>query len=134
MISLSLLAAILLMVVGAFITLFLHEGSHALVAIAQGRRVTSFRPYPHYFMGSLYLGFTSVSPVVINVTNGERLAYFAAPAVKAPLMVVLWSIIGLWPLAIWEGVDLIWWWLGWFRVRPFSDGKNSDGWKVRQLL
>jgi len=119
----------LLLVLGAALALLIHEGAHALVALANGQDVTAFRPYPHRYAGRLYVGRCWVWPY-----DPDDIGFHVAPAVASFVLAAGWLAVGLWPLAIGLAVDHIWWWLGWFRIRFTSDGKRSDGWKVRQAL
>lgn len=51
----------------------LHEGSHALMFLANGRKVLEFKPYPSITDGSFYLGYTNGEIGMNNTAMGVML-------------------------------------------------------------
>jgi len=121
----SWLPLLLLGVLGAPLTLLLHELSHAVATWATGGRVTEFRPWPHRFDGRWYFGR-------MMREGGDDYTVAVAPAVKANSLVFVYALAAwVWAplacLAAWELVDFAWWWRGWL-WKP-----DSDGGKARRL-
>ena len=115
-------------VVGAVLTLVLHEFSHCLVVWVCDGKVVSFRPWPHWENGRFFFGtMTFDSPWPPN-----RKWFVLAPFLKALLFFLFWIIMGwhwhpLWLLAGWEATDWGNWLQGYIRL------SNNDGGKFRKL-
>jgi len=117
---------LILAVLGAPLTLVLHELSHAVATWATGGKVTLFRPWPHRHEGRFYFGR-------MMREGGQDLAVHAAPLAKATGLLLVWALLALCWLPLlclwaWELVDLAWWWRGWI-WKPYTDGG-----KARALL
>ena len=114
------------LVLGAPLTLLLHEFSHVVETWATGGRVDVFKPWPHRWDGRWWFGR-------IMRTGGGDKAVAQAPAFKAGTMILfwgsfwVWSAWPLWPLIAWEAVDLAWWLRGWILRKPDSDGGKARG-------
>lgn len=62
---------------GFFLWAVVHEGAHAVAALAAGRKILAFRPYPHKLDGQFYFAsvtydgpagdFSHVAPYVVDV-------------------------------------------------------------------
>lgn len=110
-------------VVGAALTLILHELAHCFVAWSAGGSVESFKPWPHKVDGRFYFGrmtYTGCAP--------NEKAFTIAPLIKAISLASLWVILGLmfWPLlalAGWELTDIINWVQGYIRSSPNDGGR-----------
>lgn len=109
-------------IVGAFLTLFLHELSHAIVIWFRGGTVTEFKPWPHFNGGQFYFGWTGW-----EIEESKVRPAYAAPVIKAILMGAgwgaLWSVLDHGPLLVlagWEVADLLWWGIGMAR------GEHTD--------
>jgi hypothetical protein len=115
-------------VLGAPLSLVLHEASHALVGIAKGCRIVAFRPWPHrhgnrWLVGAVYLdrGMGAFRPISS-----------LAPLIKSMVLIPTWLLLAslttwhLAPLAFWELVDAGQWWRNWYRRR------GTDGAELRE--
>lgn len=114
------------LILGAPLTLVLHEASHALATWATGGRVDAFRPWPHRWGGRWWFGR-------MMRTGGNDHLVAWAPHFKASAMLVVYGLVGMltawhvWTLFAWEWVDLLWWWRGWLLRKPSSDGGKARG-------
>jgi hypothetical protein len=115
---------LILALIGAPLTLFLHELAHSFVVWGEGGRVTSFKPYPHFADGHFYFGRVEY----LSYQTRPRL-FFAAPAlIKAPVFLVVWATLGLLfclpllALAAWELWDLLNFVQGYMRKSSYNDG------------
>jgi len=108
--------------IGAALTLVLHEFTHCLVVWVGGGRVVSFKPWPHKVDGHFYFGrMTYDIEWPLN-----RKWFLLAPLLKALLLFVFWGIMGwfwhpLWLLAGWEATDIGNWLQGYIR-KSGNDG------------
>ncbi len=120
------LIIILFVVLGACLTLFLHELSHAIAVWSFGGTVEKFKPWPNKDEnGRWWFG-----RVVFRYKNGYKFINMS-PLVKSSIMIPIWILFYIfiyWPfiiLAIWEVIDMLWWFKGLvFKV----DG--TDGYKA----
>jgi hypothetical protein len=128
----SIIALVLCAVLGAPLTLVLHEATHALVYHLNGIGIEWFRPWPNKHDGRWRIGATMPAR---TLTNEEELPNKVAPLVKAGLLFTLW--VGAWgiteawafaALAFWEATDWINWLQGLVRGRP------NDGGRLRELM
>jgi len=111
--------------VGAWFTLFMHELAHCFVVWGEGKKVTSFIPFPHRKDGRFYFGRMQYEGVLRN----PKLFYAAPCLMKAPLYVVVWTVLGLvfWlPLlaaVFWELADIANFVQGYIRRRDNDGGR-----------
>jgi hypothetical protein len=114
-------------VLGAVITLVLHELMHCFVVWAHGGKVTSFKPWPHRVDGHFFFGrMTYESEVALG--RGMKLA----PFLKALVLFVSWTGLGflwfpLWCFAFWEATDWINWLQGYIRKSQNDGGQFRTG-------
>lgn len=125
----------LLMLVFLYVTLFIHEGTHWLIAKAYGADIWSFKPYPHllpeYTPGRRFyfgrVGYTITGTGRMIDKMGKQIA--VAPMVFSLIASImclagwqrgLWEY--LWIPAATEGLNLAWWWAGYAFKIPGSDG------------
>jgi len=117
-------------VVGAWVTLLLHELAHCVCVWIEGGRVTAFRPYPHLYEGHFFWGrmsWESEKPLAM-----PKLFHGAPALIKAPFFLTLWLSLGLlvWlPLlaaAFWEAADII------NFVQGYLRNSGNDGGKFRR--
>jgi hypothetical protein len=111
-------------VVGAPLTLVLHELSHCFAVWAKHGWITSFKPWPHKVDGRFYFGrmtYAGCAP--------DEKAFSIAPLIKAITLLGLWLVLALalfWPLlalAGWESTDIINWVQGYIRSSPNDGGR-----------
>lgn len=118
---------ILLGIIGAALTLVLHELMHCFVVWAHGGKVTSFKPWPHKVEGRFFFG-RMVYESEVDLGRGMKLA----PLPKALALFGVWGGLGflwhpLWCLAFWEATDWINWLQGYIRK------SKNDGGQYRQM-
>ena len=124
---------IIFAVLGAIITLVLHESSHALCIIAAPKAKIEkggFKPWPHKFNGTFYFGSVRYTGDMGNMGPISQLAPFIKALIMIPLwmgMTILWW--QLFPLLVWEAIDALWWWRGWLCKKAVSDGG-----KLRKMI
>lgn len=116
-------------VVGAPLTLVLHELAHVLVARAHGIRIKTFRPWPHFTTSGFVWGSVSYHQVLMPA---QRRMSALAPLIKAISLMLAWAFLGaawspLWALAAWEAIDVINWLQGYLRM------SRNDGGTYRSL-
>jgi len=111
-------------VVGAILTLVLHELSHAIVVWINGGKVTEFKPWPHMSDGKFYFGtmayecFAPISEKDLTI----------APFYKACAMINIWVFCSmlyapLIALEIWELIDFTNWLQGYVRKSDNDGGR-----------
>lgn len=110
-------------VVGAALTLVLHELAHCVMVWAAKGWIESFKPWPHKVDGRFYFGRMTYSGCAPN----ER-SFTIAPLIKAISLFSLWLVLGFifWPLfalAAWESTDIINWVQGYIRSSPNDGGR-----------
>jgi len=118
--------------IGAALTLVLHELSHCCLVWVGGGTVTSFKPWPHFET------FTSAAGTERHFYFGRmtydtarppnRKWFLLAPLLKSLLFFVFWSIMGwfwhpLWCLAGWEVTDWSNWLQGYIRKSQNDGGQ-----------
>ena len=118
-----------------FVSLVLHEVSHAIVMVSSGGKIISFKPYPHYSktldgwrfrLGAVTARFEKTVP------SSYRYSHIA-PLIKAFAFMLLWGILGflVWRplliLGVLECFDAVFWWIGFFWGTKYSDGKK---WRI----
>jgi hypothetical protein len=118
------IAIILCAILGAPITLVLHEFAHCVAAWATGGRVTLFRPWPHRYGGKWYLGR-------VQRVGGDDQQIAIAPLIKANVLIWCYALAAAawWPvvgLLAWEIVDAAWWYRGWV-LRRGDGGQARNG-------
>ncbi len=111
--------------VGAVEEIVLHALSHAVVVWGEGKKVLTFKPWPHKHKAGWSWG---------RMTYDRHLEYLggmcnAAPMLKGMLMALLWLNFAqhwwhLWPMVAWEAWDVIFWWRGWFWGSDRADGRK----------
>jgi hypothetical protein len=126
-------------VVAAPLTLLLHESSHALMAKSQGSTILSFRPWPSKQRGKWWLGYVRwTNPPFERRTRwlyGSPLLISAPMAIALGLVSIWWPPLLAW--AIWEAIDFVNWWKGYFKITiPFVQRwaqpvERLDGYKFR---
>lgn len=110
-------------VLGAPLTLVLHEFSHVIATWATGGKVTLFRPWPHRYEGRWWIGR-------MMRDGGSDLAVKTAPGVKAHALLLAYGVAAnawapLFMLVVWELVDFGWWWRGWIWRLDHTDGGHA---------
>jgi hypothetical protein len=130
---------IIVFLVAPWLTLFVHESSHALMAKKHGGAITSFKPWPHRDGDQWWFGY-----VRWNWTKGSTRSRWipGSPLLfNTPLAIGLaigarwWPPLIVW--AAWEAVDHLWWWRGYLGIRiPFTKRaslERLDGQKFRSF-
>lgn len=118
------LAYVICGIIGAALTLVLHEFSHCLVVWNVEGKVVEFKPWPHIHDGRFYFGRMSYE--VSEPLPEKTMAI--APLFKAYFMLLLWVALGfslyhpLLVLAAWELTDIGNWLQGFIRK-----GENDGG-------
>lgn len=131
----SSLLLVLLYVGYGYLSLLLHELSHAsVVLISKQGQITDFKVYPHTYKGYTYLGRVGFT----GLTRSEaRLAYLA-PLVKSTLLsaLLIWLCFSVSPLflgmLVWELFDMALWIKGWAKKIPGSDGCRYRALKIKK--
>ena len=128
-------------VVAAWLTLLIHEGSHALMARKQGGTIVSFRPWPHRDRGKWWFGAVQwLQPPSSSQTRwlyGAPLLFNTPLAIGLAIGAIWWPPLIIW--ATWELIDHIWWWRGYFAISiPFTKRwsqpvERLDGQKFRNF-
>lgn len=108
---------------GAALTLVLHELSHCIVVWLSGGWIEEFKPWPHMKDGKFYFGRMSHSGA-----QADERAFTVAPLIKALSLLALWTVLGfiwlpLWALAFWEFTDVANWTQGYIRNSPNDGGR-----------
>ena len=108
------------LVYGAYLTIFLHELSHLLVAFWYRAEVKCFKVWPTHHEGRFVLGLVNAK---FKITDPDRRRtalrlFFLAPVVKACVMIFVWmSLMAVSKytivLALCEFVDYIYWPYSW---------------------
>ncbi len=121
-------AWIALGILGAPVTLILHELSHVPWIKASGGEVTVFKPWPHRFEGRWVLGRTWAI-----WKDGRSDVYrwsHISPLLKAVVLLALWNALAvnyyrpLFVLGAWEFTDMAKWYWQYFRGNPESDARK----------
>lgn len=112
-------------VLGAALTLVLHELSHCLVVWWSGGKVVTFKPWPHMSDGHFYFGRMTY---IAKVPLGPLMKII--PFLKALTLFGWWVGLGvlwhpLWVLAFWEITD----WINW--LQGYIRGSDNDGGQYR---
>lgn len=124
----------LLLIIGAVVTVNLHELAHCLVAWKARAEVTTYIPWPHYYViGDKKwwfgrMGYQTKIPMLVE----DLKWFYLAPLIKACTMSVLWIVLMFtwWPLVcflVWELADIAVWSQGYIRR------SGNDGSKYRAL-
>jgi hypothetical protein len=133
---------IIMFVATAWLTLLIHEGSHALFAKMQGGSIVSFKPWPHKDKEKWWFGVVRyMQPPPERMTrwlHGSPLLFNGPLAVGLGVAGLLW-----WPPLLvwsaWEATDHLWWWKGYFSLKiPFTQRwsqpvERLDGYKFRNF-
>jgi hypothetical protein len=122
-------------VVAAFLTLLLHESSHALVVVLRGARIKSFKPYPHkdengrWWYGRVTWEYT---PEYRDTKwkYGSPLLFNTPLAILYAVGAYFWCPY-LWAFAAWSTIDHLWWWRGYFGLASKDRRPLLDGFKFR---
>jgi len=114
------------LIIGAPLTLILHELSHAIVAWAAGAEVVLFKLWPHKVEERWYFGRIVIKKDDETFSAG---LFYAAPYWKALCLCLAWAFIGQlwWPLlafAVWEWIDIAWWYKGYYFGPDHLDGRR----------
>lgn len=118
--------AVICCIVGAPLTLVLHELMHCIVVWANGGWVTSFKPWPHFVEKRFYWGRMAYAGCAPTKW------FYAAPLTKALVLLVIWAGLGflwmpLWAPGFWELLDAGNWLQGYIR------NSDNDGGRYRKL-
>lgn len=118
-------------VLGAPLTLVLHEFMHVLTAWHYGSKVVAFKPWPHIEPGLGGFVWGSIKHRPGLVAAQQRISY-RMPLIKAGVLLVVWGLLGwgwhpLWLLAAWELTDVINWLQSYLRM------SGGDGGTYRHL-
>ena len=126
---------IALLLVGAQLTLTLHEASHALcIKLLYGGEILEFKPYPNPLRELGKFGIVrSRLPSGVKSTPWS----YRAPLLKALSLILLWGLLGilvygpLLAFAIWETLDAALWlfqyWMpSWYRRARIKVYKKFD--------
>jgi len=118
---------ICLIPVAGYLTLFLHEASHMLFGYLYGYEIKAFKPYPHknssdkWRFGAVYFSGT--------VSTSGRGMMLIAPLFKSLIFVIIWIVFTFilspvfLPFVLWEVIDCMWWFIGYFHTDTWDGGK-----------
>lgn len=125
---------LLFLIPSLWLSLLLHEASHAVMAKHNGAKIVTFKPFPHSINGTFYFGRTSwVLP------EGKKLSrwVYAAPLFTDWVLVVLgigFHLLWIPAIAISLAgvIDAAWWvrgYFGWFSPDP----TKLDGYRFKSM-
>ena len=102
-----------------------HELAHLVVAIYKGFRITSFKVWPHRNSKFEWL-CGSIKYIIIGPIIGDK-AVALAPLPKAVLFIAVWIVLSFFHLPlimfiVFEMVDIVEWFVGYFNKDKDSDG------------